>query len=272
MTVPWELYREIHKLDLEIVHQYQVVEYLGEMTIQPTLFERIIEAQEEDPGIIELIILVQRKETEAFEVSDKGALRMNGRLCIPDNTKLKEEILKEGHQGMFHLHPGRGKMIEDLRKLFWWKVGLPRTQQGNDTIWVIVDRLTNLARFLRMKGTWSVKKLAEAYVREILRLHGVTRTIVSDRDPKFLSRFWENLKEAFGSKLCLSTAFHPILHTTTTIKPTSRWHPNEALYGRKCRVPLCWDQMDRNVPEGPDLIQDSIELEGSAREHEGNTK
>ena len=91
------------------------------MTIQLTLFERIIEAQQEDPKIIELIIRVQRKETEAFEMGEKGELRMNGRLCIPDNTKLNEEILKERHQGMFHLHPGRDKMIEELRKLFWWK-------------------------------------------------------------------------------------------------------------------------------------------------------
>ena len=60
------------------------------MTIQPTLFERIIEAQQEDPEIIELIIRVQRKETEAFEVGEKDELRMNGRLCILDNTELKE--------------------------------------------------------------------------------------------------------------------------------------------------------------------------------------
>ncbi|XP_057545960.1 uncharacterized protein LOC130824954 [Amaranthus tricolor] len=105
-------------------------------------------------------------------------------------------------------------------------VGLPRRHRRNNIIWVIVDRLTKVARFLPMKETWSVKQLADAYVREIIRLHGVPRNIVSDRDPKVLSRFWEKLQDAFGSKLCLSTAFHP---------------------------------MDRNVPEGPDLIQDSID-------------
>ena len=55
----------------------------------------------------------------------------------------------------------------------------------------------------------------DAYVREIIRLHGVPRTIVSDRDPKFLSRFWEKLQEAFESKLCLSTAFHPATDVQT---------------------------------------------------------
>ena len=91
------------------------------MTIQLTLFKRIIEAQQEDPELIELIIWVQRKEIEAFEKGEKGELRMNGRSCIPDNTELKEEILKEGNQGIFHLHPGRDKIIEELRELFWWK-------------------------------------------------------------------------------------------------------------------------------------------------------
>lgn len=59
-----------------------------------------------------------------------------------------------------------------------------------------------------MKNTWSMEKLAEAYANEILRLHGVPKDIVSDRDPRFLSHFWVALQEAFGTKLKLSTAFH----------------------------------------------------------------
>ena len=72
-------------------------------------------------------------------------------------------------------------------------VGLPRTQRRNDSIWVIVDRLTKVATFKPMRITWGAKQLVDAYVREIIRLHGVPRTIVSDRDPKFLLRFWEKL-------------------------------------------------------------------------------
>ena len=88
-------------------------------------------------------------------------------------------------------------------------VGLPRPRRGNDSIWVIFDRLTKSSRFIAVKTTWLVKQLAKIYVREIVKLHGVPRTIISDRDSKFLSHFWKELQEAFRTKLSLSTAFHP---------------------------------------------------------------
>lgn len=68
----------------------------------------------------------------------------------------------------------------------YFVVGLRGTQRRNDSIWFIVDRLTKVARFIPMRITWGAKHLADAYVREIVRLHGVPRTIVLDRDPKFL--------------------------------------------------------------------------------------
>ena len=68
-------------------------------------------------------------------------------------------------------------------------VGLLRCQSGYDAIWVIVDRLTKSAHFLPMKNNDSVEKLAELYVKEIVRLHGTPVSIVSDRDPIFTSRF-----------------------------------------------------------------------------------
>ena len=68
-------------------------------------------------------------------------------------------------------------------------VGFPRTQQGHDTIWVIVDRLTKSSHFFPVKVSHSLDKLAEIYIREVVRLHGVPFSIVSDRDPRFTSRF-----------------------------------------------------------------------------------
>jgi hypothetical protein len=64
-------------------------------------------------------------------------------------------------------------------------VGLPRTQKGNDSIWVIVDRLTKVAHFLLVKANYSVSRLAELYVDNILKLHGAPKSIVSDRGPQF---------------------------------------------------------------------------------------
>ena len=68
-------------------------------------------------------------------------------------------------------------------------VGLPRTQGGYDSIWVIVDRLTKSAHFLAVKTTYKANHLAMLFIAEIVRLHGVPSSIVSDRDPKFTSRF-----------------------------------------------------------------------------------
>ena len=86
---------------------------------------------------------------------------------------------------------------------------LPRCWSGHDTIWVIVDRLTKSAHFLPIKNSDSLDKLAQLYVREIIRLHGTPVSIVSDRDPRFTSRFWPSLQNALGTRLHFSTAFHP---------------------------------------------------------------
>jgi hypothetical protein len=88
-------------------------------------------------------------------------------------------------------------------------VGLPRTQTSHDAIWVIVDRLTKTAHFILVKVKYSMEKLIKLYLHEIVRLHGVPGSIVSDRDPRFTSRFWKSLQEAMGTKLRFSTVCHP---------------------------------------------------------------
>jgi len=86
---------------------------------------------------------------------------------------------------------------------------LPNTPKGHDAIWVIVDRLTKSAHFILINISFPVSQLAEIYIREIVKLHGVPSSIVSDRDPRFTSRFWKSLQEALGSKFSLISAYHP---------------------------------------------------------------
>ena len=88
-------------------------------------------------------------------------------------------------------------------------IGLPKTLGVNNVIWVIVDRLTKSAHFLLMKVNFSMDHLVSLYIKEIVRMHGVPVSIVSDRDPRFTSRFWHSLQKALGTKLSFSTAFHP---------------------------------------------------------------
>lgn len=88
-------------------------------------------------------------------------------------------------------------------------VGLLRTQKRHDSIWVIVDWLTKSAYFLPVNTTCNIENLTEFYIVVIVRLHGVPSSIVSNIDPKFTSYFWGALHEALGTKLRLSSAYHP---------------------------------------------------------------
>jgi hypothetical protein len=87
-------------------------------------------------------------------------------------------------------------------------VGLPRTRDGYDSIWVIVDRLT-VAHFIPMNTTYSRAQLAELYMSRIVCLHGVPKKIVSDRGTQFTSCFWKRLHESMDTKLNFSSAYHP---------------------------------------------------------------
>ncbi|GKF40426.1 reverse transcriptase domain-containing protein, partial [Tanacetum coccineum] len=86
---------------------------------------------------------------------------------------------------------------------------LPKTAAGFDTIWVIVDRLTKSAHFLPINENDEMEKLARLYVKEVVSRHGVPVLIISDRDSRFTSRFWQSLQKALGTQLNMSTAYHP---------------------------------------------------------------
>ncbi|GFS34403.1 hypothetical protein Acr_00g0033850 [Actinidia rufa] len=88
-------------------------------------------------------------------------------------------------------------------------IGLPKSSKGHDAIWVVVDRLTKIAHFLPIRVSDSVKVLSHLYVREIVRLHGVPVSIISNQDLRLTARFWQSLQAALGTQLLFSTAFHP---------------------------------------------------------------
>ena len=87
--------------------------------------------------------------------------------------------------------------------------GLPRTRRKNDAVWVIVDRMTKTAHFIPIRIDFSLTQLSRLYVDNVVRLHGIPSSIVSDRDPRFTSKFWRALQRALGTELNLSTAHHP---------------------------------------------------------------
>ncbi|GJZ80614.1 putative reverse transcriptase domain-containing protein [Tanacetum coccineum] len=144
---------------------------------------------------------------------------------------------------------------------------LPRTSSGHDTIWVIVDRLTKSAHFLPMREDYKMDKLARLYLNEIVARHGVTISIISDRDSRFTSRYWQSMQEALGTWLDISTAYHPQTdgqseHTIQTLEDMHRavrCASFEALYGRKCHSPIMWAEVGEGQLIEPKLVQETTE-------------
>ncbi|GJW75713.1 putative reverse transcriptase domain-containing protein [Tanacetum coccineum] len=171
---------------------------------------------------------------------------------------------------------------------------LPRTANGYDTIWVIVDRLTKSAHFLPMRENDPMEKLMKLYMKEVVTRHGVPVSIISDRDGRFTSLFWQALHKALGTRLDMSMAYHPETdgqseRTIQTLEDMLRacvldfgknwdrhlplvefsynnsYHtsikaaPFEALYGRKCRSPVCWAEVGEAQLTGPAIIHETTE-------------
>lgn len=87
--------------------------------------------------------------------------------------------------------------------------GLPRSRRQHDSIWVIVDWMTKSAHFLAVKTTDTAEDYARLYIREIVRLHEVSLSIILDRGAEFTAQFWKSFQKGFSTKVLLSTAFHP---------------------------------------------------------------
>ncbi|GJU13627.1 putative reverse transcriptase domain-containing protein [Tanacetum coccineum] len=171
---------------------------------------------------------------------------------------------------------------------------LPKTTNGYDTIWVIVDRLTKSAHFLPMRENDPMEKLMKLYMKEVVTQHGVPVSIISDRDGRFTSLFWQALHKALRTRLDMSTTYHPEVdgqseRTIQTLEDMLRacvldfgknwdrhlplvefsynnsYHASikaalfEALYGRKCRSPVCWAEVGDAQLTGPAIIHETIE-------------
>nr|GFC93712.1 putative reverse transcriptase domain-containing protein [Tanacetum cinerariifolium] len=137
---------------------------------------------------------------------------------------------------------------------------------------VVVDRLTKSTIFTPIRETDPMDKLARIYLKEVVTRHGMPVSINSDRDPRFASNFWRPLQNALGTRLDMSTAYHPETdsqseRTIQTLKDMLRAYaidfgkaaPIEALYGQKCHSPVCWTKVREAQTLSPELIQETIE-------------
>ncbi|KAL9253722.1 Transposon Tf2-9 polyprotein-like protein [Drosera capensis] len=288
-----KLLEDFGKLNITMVSE-PPIGFLGYMQVQSTLHEEILQAQGGDEQIQRIRQGIQDGKAPGFIVHEDGSLRFQGRLCVPNNEELKRKILEEAHQTPYSAHPGGNKLYQDLRQRFWWSnmkcevaefVAKCITCQQ---VKIEHQRPGGLLQPLEIPTSWNVDRLADMYVREIVRLHGAPSSMVSDRDTRFQARFWQGLQKTFGTRLNFSTAFHPASdgQTERTIQTleymlrmcvldfrgswdhhlplvefayNNSYHasigmaPFEALYGRKCRSPVCWNDIEDTLIVGPEL-------------------
>ncbi|GJS10686.1 putative reverse transcriptase domain-containing protein [Tanacetum coccineum] len=218
--------------------------------------------------------------------------------------------MDEPHKSKYYVHPGADKMYYDLRDRYWWQ-GMKK-----DVAEYVSKCLTCLkvkAEHQRSSGLlqqpeipvwkwegiamdfdYKMDRLARLYLNKIVARHGVPISIISNRDSRFTSRFWQSMQEALGTRLDMSTTYHPQTdgqseHTIQTLKEmiracvldfegswdvhlllveflynnsyhaTVRCAPFEALYGRKCRSLIMWATVGEGQLIGPELVQETTE-------------
>ncbi|GJX52181.1 putative reverse transcriptase domain-containing protein [Tanacetum coccineum] len=235
----------------------------------------------EDVGgmLIENLRESDNLKKEKLEPHADGTLCLNSRSWLPCYGDLRALIMHKSHKSKYYVL-GSDKMYQDMKKLYWWPnmkadiatyvskyltylkvkaehqkpscllvqheipqwkwdnitmnfvTKLPRTSSGYDTIWVIVDRLIKSAHILPIRGNDYMDKLARLYMKEVVTRHGIPVLIICDRDSRFTSNFWRAFQKALAA-------------------------PFEALYGRKCRSPVCWAEVGDAQLTGPEIIHET---------------
>ncbi|WVZ63738.1 hypothetical protein U9M48_013346 [Paspalum notatum var. saurae] len=253
-----ELCEVFESLSLGFIHHSTTAAFEAE----PTLEQETRRHQKDDEKLQEIRELLKIGKAPHFREDEQGTLWYKNRICVPNVDSIRKLILSEAHDTAYFILPSSSKMYYDLKERFWWYgmkrlvadyvavcdtcqhvkaehqrsigllqplkvlvwkweeitidfiVGLPRTQKGYNSTWVVVDRLTKVAHFIPVNTTYSGAKLAELYISRIF---------------SYNNSYQASLKKS----------------------------PFEALYGKRCRSPLFWNQTGEKQVFGPDIIQDA---------------
>ncbi|KAJ9547519.1 hypothetical protein OSB04_020062 [Centaurea solstitialis] len=260
------------------------------MVVQTSLKSQIVEAQKEALKANNLKKETLHKLEKEFEEKSDGVRYFKNRIWVPKVDQLRALIMDEAHQSKYSIHPGSDKMYKGLKEHYWWS-GMKKDiatyvskcltcakvkaehQKPSGLLQQPKSRSGNGSKYRWISETYSIDKLAQLYVDEIVMRHGIPISIISDRDSRFTSQFWQSLQATLGTRVDLSTAYHPQTdgqteRTIQTLEDMLRacvlefggtwddhlplvefsynnsYHasiqcaPYEALYGRKCRSPL----------------------------------
>ncbi|KAD4584958.1 hypothetical protein E3N88_22559 [Mikania micrantha] len=230
-----------------------------------------------------------------MKAKDDGAYYLMDRIWIPGYGGLREVVMDEAHKSRHHGYfNNRNYRCGNGSRFPWTSSPNYLRRQVVAIPFGFVDRLTKSAHFLPIKETDKLDKLTRIYLKEVVTRHGVPISIISDRDSRFKSHFWKSLHKALGTRLDMSTAYHPQTdgqseRTIQTLEDMLRacvidfgssWEthlplvefsynnsyhtsiqaaPFEALYGRKCRSPICWAEVGDSQLTGTELVHETTE-------------
>ncbi|GJT83988.1 putative reverse transcriptase domain-containing protein [Tanacetum coccineum] len=252
------------------------------MTIQSGVKEMILAAQSEAfkeenmpaERLHRLDQQMERKEDESLYFMDHIWIPLVGgvRTIIMDEAHKTSKCLTCSKVKAEHQRPSGLLQQPEIPEWKWDNITmdfikkLTRVKSGHDTIWVVVDRLTKSAHFLAIHEDYSMEKLAILYIDEIVTRHEVPVSIILDRDGRFTSRFWQTLHNALGTRLDMSTAYHP----QTDGKSERTIYTLEDML-RACVIdfggswdvhlpsPVLWAEIGESRLIGPELVQETTD-------------
>ncbi|GJZ75257.1 putative reverse transcriptase domain-containing protein [Tanacetum coccineum] len=250
------------------------------MTLQSGVKEMILAAQSE--AFKEENILAERLHglDQQMERKEDESLYFMDRIWVPLVGNVRMVIMDEAYKSRYSVHPRVDKMYHDMRDMYWWPrmkrdiaiyvkwkwdkitmdliTKLPRSRNGHDVIWVIVDRLTKSAHFLAIREDFSTEKLARLYIDVIVAQHGVPTDGQSERTIQTLEDMLRECVIDFGGSWDVHLPLAEFSYNNN-YHSSIRCAPFEALYGRKCRLPVLWAEIGEDSLIGPELVLETTD-------------
>ncbi|WVZ58484.1 hypothetical protein U9M48_008756 [Paspalum notatum var. saurae] len=254
------LITEFALMDISCCH-VGVSEADTRVILESAIPKRVLEAQQHDRLLQGVKKRINEGRVGDFTLDDSGAIRFRGRLCVPQKAQVKEDILREAHCSRYTVHPGENKMYQDLKKNYWWK------RMKIDVAKYVAS--CGVCQRVKIEHKRSAGKLQSLDV-PLWPWDDIAMDFVTDSQSERTIQTLEDMLRSCVLSWHGSWEDHlPLVEFAynNSYHASIKCAPFEALYGRKCRSPLCWDPVGEKSVLGPDWVQKTSECVAEIRQH-----